>query len=263
MASSTATASSGAGPEGRRPDRVLIVLHQEHSSPGRIGQMLIARGFRLDIRRPRFGDPLPDTMADHAGAIVFGGPMSANDPDDYVRREIDWIRVPLVEGAPFLGICLGAQMLVRHLGGSVAPHPEGQVEIGYYPIEPTVEGETLLAWPSHVYQWHREGFDLPAGVELMARGGAAFPHQAIRCGSAWGVQFHPELTYALVNRWTTLGAKRLDLPGARPRATHFSDRFAHDIRVRAWLEAFFDLWIGTVETPALRAPATMSTARAG
>jgi len=147
MASSTATASSGAGPEGTRPDRVLIVLHQEHSSPGRIGQMLVARGFRLDVRRPRFGDPLPDTMADHAGAIVFGGPMSANDPDDYVRREIDWIRVPLVEGAPFLGICLGAQMLVRHLGGRVAPHPEGQVEIGYYPIEPRAWRETFFAWP--------------------------------------------------------------------------------------------------------------------
>jgi len=103
-----------ASPEPSR--RVLIVLHQEQSTPGRIGRLLRERGIALDIRRPRFGDPLPATLSDHLGAIVFGGPMSANDDDDYVRREIDWIGVPLAEDKPFLGICLGAQMLARHLG---------------------------------------------------------------------------------------------------------------------------------------------------
>src|SRR6202043_216483 len=88
----------------------LIVLHQETSTPGRIGNALRAVGRGLDIRRPRFGDPLPETLDGHAGAVIFGGPMSANDPDDFVRREIDWIAVPLREQRPFLGICLGAQM---------------------------------------------------------------------------------------------------------------------------------------------------------
>src|SRR5258708_22945769 len=80
----------------------LIVLHQENSTAGRIGHALRARGVPLDIRRPRYGDPLPETLAEHAGAIVFGGPMSANDRDDFVRREIDWIAVPLEEKKPFL-----------------------------------------------------------------------------------------------------------------------------------------------------------------
>jgi GMP synthase (glutamine-hydrolysing) len=87
---------------------VLIVLHQESSRPGRVGNALRALGHPLDIRRPRFGDALPETLDQHAGAIIFGGPMSANDGDDYVRREIDWIEVPLREQRPFLGICLGA-----------------------------------------------------------------------------------------------------------------------------------------------------------
>ena len=90
---------------------VLIILHQETSTPGRVGNALRALGHRLDIRRPRFGDPLPETLDRHAGAVIFGGPMSANDPDDYVRREIDWIEVALREQRPFMGICLGAQML--------------------------------------------------------------------------------------------------------------------------------------------------------
>jgi len=73
---------------------VLIILHQETSTPGRVGNALRALGHTLDIRRPRFGDPLPETLDLHAGAVVFGGPMSANDPDDYVRQEIDWIEIP-------------------------------------------------------------------------------------------------------------------------------------------------------------------------
>jgi anthranilate/para-aminobenzoate synthase component II len=111
----------------------LIVLHQESSTPGRLGHALSQRGVPLDVRRPRYGDPLPDTLAEHSGAIIFGGPMSANDEDEFVRREIDWTAVPLAEKKPFLGICLGAQMLARQLGGKVCPHPHGHAEIGYYP----------------------------------------------------------------------------------------------------------------------------------
>ena len=71
----------------RKP--LLMVLHQWNSTPGRVGHTLAGRGYSLDIRRPRYGDALPETLADHAGAIIFGGPSSANDSDDFVKREID------------------------------------------------------------------------------------------------------------------------------------------------------------------------------
>src|ERR1700692_4553765 len=133
---------------------ILIILPQEHSTPGRIGNALQQLGLELDIRRPRFGDALPPTMAEHTGVIIFGGPMSANDQDDFIRREIDWIGVPLKESKPFLGICLGAQMLAHHLGGTVFKHPRGQAEIGYYPIRPTAAGLAVVeTWPECVYQW--------------------------------------------------------------------------------------------------------------
>ncbi|MGA9486236.1 MAG: glutamine amidotransferase, partial [Methylocella sp.] len=90
-----------AGPNCRR--RVLIILHQKHSTPGRLGRILRAQGCELDCRCPRFGDPLPKTLRDYAGVIVFGGPMSVNDEDAWLRREIDWIGVPLKEDTPFLG----------------------------------------------------------------------------------------------------------------------------------------------------------------
>ena len=150
---------------------ILIVMHQETSTPGRVGHALRQRGYPLDLRRPRFGDPLPETMAGHAGAIYFGGPMSANDTDDFVRREIDWLKIPLEEKKPFLGICLGAQMLAHHLGSRVYQHPDGHAEVGYYPIRPTEIGRDVCdPWPEQVYQWHREGFDLPLGGRAAGRG---------------------------------------------------------------------------------------------
>src|SRR5579883_696006 len=130
-------------PAPHRP--VLLVLHQEHSIPGRIGHYLTKMGVPLDVRRPRFGDPLPETLADHAGAVIFGGPQSANDTDDFIRREIDWIAVPLAESKPFLGICLGAQMMAKHLGARVAYHPEGKAEVGYYPIRVTEAAHAVWA----------------------------------------------------------------------------------------------------------------------
>jgi len=222
---------------------VLIVLHQETSTPGRVGNALRALGHRLDIRRPRFGDPLPKTLDGHAGAVIFGGPMSANDPDDFVRQEIDWIAVPLREQRPFLGICLGAQMLAMQLGAKVAPHPEGRAQIGYYPIRPTAAGLAICpGWPDHVYHWHREGFELPVGAELLAEG-SDFPVEAFRTEHCFGFQFHPDVTYAMMHRWTTRGHARFELPGARERHHHFADRAVHDVTERAWLKAFLDGWL--------------------
>ena len=225
--------------------KILIILHQEHSTPGRVGNMLRARGLELDMRRPRYGDALPATMDEHAGAIIFGGPTSANDDDAYMHAEIDWTGVALSEEAPLLGICLGAQIIARKLGARVGEHPQGQVEIGYYPIRPTEAGAGFGPWPEKVYQWHREGLELPRGATLLAEGDT-FACQAFRYGpAAFSVQFHPEVTLAMMNRWTVRGAERLALPGARSREEHFIERNIHDAANDAWLTRFLDQWLAS------------------
>ncbi len=227
---------------------ILIILHQEASSSGRIGVRLKEMGFPLDIRKPRFGDELPKNMSRHSGAVIFGGPMSANDPDDYVKREIDWMEVPLKEDSPLLGVCLGAQMLVKHLGGEVEAHSAKMVEVGYYPIEPTNGGRNLFTWPSHVYQWHREGFDLPRGAELLATG-QIYENQAFSYGAnAYGLQFHPEVNLAMMHRWTVKGAARFQLEGAQNRSQHFSGRSHYDQPLKNWLHEFLDFWLSGKNT---------------
>src|SRR6185503_2998420 len=117
---STGHATSGndrAKSDAKKP--VCVVLHQEHSNPGHVGQWFVRNGHALDIRKPRFGEALPETLEHHCGAVVFGGPMSANDKDAFIRLETEWIGVALEEKKPFLGICLGAQMLTNLLGGRV------------------------------------------------------------------------------------------------------------------------------------------------
>lgn len=227
--------------------RILVILHQEQSSTGRFGRILQAQGRRLDIRRPRFGDPLPATLQDHDGAIVFGGPMSVNDEQAWLRREIDWIGVALKEQKPFLGICLGAQMLARHLGHTVRPHPQGRVEVGYYPIHPTEHGHSCCdcRFPNRVYQWHREGFDLPNGATLLAKG-QDFEAQAFRFGeTAYGFQFHPEVTLAMMCLWSIRGGERLSQPGAHPRHRHLQGWLRHDAAVARWSDAFLRAWLAS------------------
>jgi GMP synthase (glutamine-hydrolysing) len=205
---------------------------------------LRAQGCELDCRCPRYEDPLPETLTGYVGVIMFGGPMSANDEDAWL--------CPLKENTPFLGICLGAQMLAR-LGHHVRPHPHGRVEVGYYPIHPTEHGHRICdcQFPNHVYQWHREGFDLPCGSTLLAKG-QDFEAQALRYREkAYGFQFNPEVTFAIMCRWTLLTRERLAEPGARPRHRDIEGWFRHDRAVARWSRAFLRRWLGDGQPGAL------------
>ena len=135
------------------------------------------------------------------------------------------------------GICLGAQMLAKQLGAGVAPHPQGRAQIGYYPIRPTAVGLALSGLAGHVYHWHREGFELPAGAELLAEG-SDFPVEAIQSGSRvrLPVSSRRDLRDDASLDHARLRAPR-PAPGARERHHHFADRAVHDVIERAWLEA--------------------------
>lgn len=223
---------------------VLVILHQASSCAGALPSAFERLGAKLDVRRPRLGDTLPSTLSRHSGAVVLGGPMSANDTDDWLRREIDWLAVPLRERAPLLGICLGGQMMSKHLGGKVYVRSDGRGQIGHHRLELTDVGRTLLGTPpgGQAFHWHREGFTVPEGARLLA-----FDEhfaQAFAYGeNAIALQFHPEADARVVSRWMAEDPAAASVPGARPFASLLPGQACLAKAQSRWLAGFVAAWL--------------------
>ena len=162
---------------------------------------------------------------------------------EHVSAELDWLeRTALPAATPLLGICLGAQMIARVLGSRVGPHPDGLVEIGWHPVYPTAGGAPYFESATMFYQWHRETFEIPAGAMHLAHNDA-FDAQAFRYdGHVYGIEFHPEMTLGMIERWTASekGAPMLALPGAQPREVQLEGFRQYAIITDRWLERFLD-----------------------
>jgi GMP synthase (glutamine-hydrolysing) len=207
--------------------------------------MLQAKGCAIEWCCPALGDRLPAGHSAYAGAVVFGGAQSANDGAvaRYIQDEIEWIADYVSAGGRYLGICLGGQLLARAFGARVAPHAEGLTEIGYFPLRPTSAGHALFPDSLHVYHWHKEGFELPEGAELLAVGDA-FPNQAFRLGdAAYGLQFHPEVRPADARAWMDSVPDFVNRPGAQSREQQEAGFARHDPALESWLDAFLDHWL--------------------
>ena len=228
--------------------RVLCVLHQKHSITGQVGVALKQLGVRVQTVRPLLGQRLPRDVHRFDGLIVFGGPMSANDDHlPGLRLEMQLIERWLRAERPLWGICLGAQLMARVLGSTVASHPSAQVEIGWYPVHPIGRGQHLFGGLSHVYHWHREGFVCPKGTERLAVGipGSAFDEQAFLVGRhALGTQFHPEMHPRMMHRWLNRAGHMLDLEGARPLSEHLAGMRRYYPKQAQWLKRTLAQWLG-------------------
>ena len=231
--------------------RIVLVTHSERARPGTVRAALQARGCTTEVCHVAGGAALPPVdggrLRGYDAAVVFGGPMSAGDLEEhaFLRAETAWIGAQLAADAPLLGICLGAQIMARALGASVCPHPDNLCEVGYQPIYPATAGCSLFPSPLHVYHWHREGFDLPPGAVLLARGGT-FENQAFSYGErAFGVQFHPEMTPETMERWVTneKAQRYFTLPEVPSADRQRADAPRYDPAVHRWLDGFLDTWL--------------------
>jgi len=224
----------------------LFILHQKTSEAGDIANKLKIRGFDFEIRRPSLGESLPTNLNNYKAIVVFGGPMSANDDDEFMKKEIDWIEQVLQSDVPFLGICLGAQILAKHLGCKVEKNPNELSEIGFYKIEPTKKGIKMFQSQDIFYQFHTEGFELPSGCELLAKGDI-FTNQAFRYKNCYGLQFHPEVNIYLHLKWLFLVLIKkphiLFKNGAQNIFYQFWLRIKYNNSISRWLDNFLDNYL--------------------
>ena len=224
---------------------ILLIDHPVGRRDDRASAQLRALGYHTEWCSPGKGDRLPDIDSGHTAVIVYGGAESVNDAESkaYLREEIDWIGRWADSGRPFLSICLGAQMLASALGGRVGRHDEGLHEIGYVRIDPTPASNGFLGESMHVYHWHNEGFEVPDCADLLASG-PVFPNQAFRYGDkAFGIQFHPEVSREVMQRWMREAGHMLEAPGAQSTEEQLAGCERFDADMEDWLRQFLARWL--------------------
>ena len=173
--------------------RAICLQHVPFEGPGAFASALAARGVGLErYLVPK--DGLPKDPGDLL--LVMGGPMSVNDPDEWIAEELAFIRSALHAGKAVIGVCLGSQFMAKALDAPVRPGKA--LEIGMTAIQVTPQAQQdpvfqTLPDSFEVFEWHGEVFELPNQCVPLA-GSAIAPLQAFRYGSqAYGLLFHLEM----------------------------------------------------------------------
>ena len=198
---------------------MLAIIQNDPEVPlGAFAGYLAEAGTRYATIHPYRGEELPP-LKDLSAVIVLGGAMGVHDTDrhPFLVELKDFIRRCVAHDIPFLGICLGGQLLADVLGGEViSGSPFG--EKGTLPVRLTAAGRAdplFEGVPEEflTFQWHNDFFAIPAGAFLLAES-AACPNQAFRYGEkAWGTQFHPEVDRAIVDCWARWDEKTAPFVG--------------------------------------------------
>jgi len=226
--------------------KALLILHQKKSIAGDIDIKLKKRNFIIEYCRPPLGDILPTDINSYSLIIIFGGTMSANDDDEFIRNEINFIKLIIDSNIPFLGICLGAQFLAKHLGSLIIKNHNNLSEIGFYEITPSDEGKNIFNKQKIFYQFHTEGFEMPTQCIPLAYG-YRFKNQAFKYKKCYGLQFHPEVNFNMHLRWlfSVLLKKPLILfsNGAQNIFYQLFLRIKYNKSISNWLDFFLDKYL--------------------
>lgn len=224
-------------------EKIVIFKHSRSWSGDRCSQILESMGYKIDWCYPQEGNPLPNPER-YRAAIIFGCRNSVNDSEPWINQELRWVESCLNADCPYLGICFGGQLLAKVLGAKVAKHEDNLTEVGFTEIFPNKQTGDDLTMPQKLFQWHNEGFELPADSTLLCSG-ERFNNQAFRYKNRhYGLQYHPEVNHSVIAQWfrdnEDFESEGLDRAS---RNRHLAYARQHDDTITDWFSSFLKLWL--------------------
>ncbi|WP_101476598.1 type 1 glutamine amidotransferase [Candidatus Nitrosotalea bavarica] len=187
--------------------KFLVIQNTKIEGLGVLGELLKKDGIDFKTVLAK-SEEIPDIKPD--AIIILGAPESANDDLPYLKKELELIRKSVEKNIPVLGICLGSQLIAKAFGAKVYKGPKK--EIGFYNDIEFDAGSKLfngIKSPATVFHWHGDTFDLPKNAIRLAHS-KDYQNQAIKIGSAIGVQFHLEVDEPTIKLWIEKSRKELD-----------------------------------------------------
>lgn len=208
--------------------RVLVLKPHELADPGLVGAALRDRGAEL-VEHVLADQGSPPELDGFDAVVVMGAPWSVygDEVAAWIDDLLERLREAVAQEVPLLGICFGAQAFAQSLGGEVTKAPDTEVGLHTLATE-----DPAIVPPGPWFMWHGDTFTPPEKATVIAT--TPDGPQAYTVGPHLLVQFHPEATSDIVERWLafddadfrragvdpahTLEAMRAEEPQARARA---------------------------------------------
>lgn len=228
--------------------RALILQFEDDDPPGHLGARLSAHGVEWNVAALD-APHAPLSLDGYDMLVALGGAMNANQADRYpfLREAEALIRTAVRSGLPYLGICLGGQMLARAMGAAVTRAPVQEVGLIEVTLHAAAGTDPLLHGLGPILettQFHEDTFAIPDGGVLLGSS-ANCRTQIVRCAErAYALQFHPEASWEAFAGWIESGYLSFVGPERAANGVALVNEVrGHDATIRAHAQTLFDNFV--------------------